>query len=529
MGIPKMPAEYELPNLCGANAGLGDVQKKIDEAIKNVTDRIEFSASDIKAKMESDFAEAKEKLSKLNMPSLPSLPDVSLQSEMTSIANIDTSTLLGRIQKEAKKLQVKNLFGDALEGKGIDFDTTLKNVESAIAGGGDACAACKNFMVKQGGKSTDVAEKPANTMTADFQSQKEEVSTVTTAAKAEGVGLSNMFSFLNGSTPIMGDTLGKAMKIIGEGGPNMNEKLEELNKETEASLKVEMEKAGIPAHPGVVKNTNELNQNKALFEVVTAKVDAAPTARTDSKDTAFKASTGAQKTVQETTNIELYYNKLIDDFRIACNDATDKWQRLENHRKKCQRPYPENIANMKSGKTVFSEKANPNKFKALKALLDAYGETLFIQCEQFVDDLDYDIRQELDSGNEAAGLTASRSKWEDKFKEKTKLAEQVGKDAATSFDDFFVKSKFFEIPRPPAGSPGGPKPNKFSRFRAQARAYLITQSPDAGITEVVTVKTHASGLLLITAKHKSGKTLAGLGPSVFTAAGNILTQAQKLN
>ena len=524
MGIPKMPAEYELPNLCGANAGLGDVQKKIDEAIKNVTDRIEFSASDIKAKMESDFAEAKENLSKLNMPSLPSLPDVSLQSEMTSIANIDTSTLLGRIQKEAKKLQVKNLFGDALKGKGIDFDTTLKNVESAIAGGGDACAACKNFMVKQGGKSTDVSEKPANTMTADFQSQKEEVSTVTTAAKAEGVGLSNMFSFLNGSTPIMGDTLGKAMKIIGEGGPNMTEKLEELNKETEASLKVEMEKAGIPSHPGVVKNTNELNQNKALFEVDKAKVDAAPTARTDSKDTAFKASTGAQKTVQETTNIELYYNKLIDDFRIACNDASDKWQRLENHRKKCNYPYPSNIATKDKSK-IFSSKANPNKFKALRALLDAYGETLFIQCEQFVDDLDYDIRQELDSGDEAAGLTALRGKWEDKIIEKTKLAEQVGKDADQTFKDMFVDVKFFEMPTPASGQPGGPKSNPFTAFKKQAEAQLIGQ---VGITEVISVSRHSSGLLLIRAKHSSGKTAVGLGNTVFVASGNVLGNAQKL-
>ena len=65
-----------------------------------------FIVVDIKAKMETDFAEAKEKLSKLKMPSLPSLPDVSLQSEMTSIANIDTSTILGRIQKEAKKLWI---------------------------------------------------------------------------------------------------------------------------------------------------------------------------------------------------------------------------------------------------------------------------------------------------------------------------------------------------------------------------------------------------------------------------------------
>ena len=100
---------------------------------------------------------------------------------------------------------------------------------------------------------------------------------------------------------------------------------------------------------------------------------------------------------------------------------------------------------MKSGKTILTSKANLSKFRELKTLLDAYGEVLFIDCEQFVDDLDYDIRQELDSGDEAAGLTASRSKWEDKFKEKTKLAQQVGKDADTSFDDFFVKTKFFEI------------------------------------------------------------------------------------
>ena len=46
MGLPKMPAEYELPNLCGANAGLGDVQKKIDEGIKKFVEwYLDFSNS----------------------------------------------------------------------------------------------------------------------------------------------------------------------------------------------------------------------------------------------------------------------------------------------------------------------------------------------------------------------------------------------------------------------------------------------------------------------------------------------------
>ena len=71
MSLPKMPPEYELPSLCGANPQFNDVQKKMDEAINNALDKIEESASDIKAKMESDFAEAKEKFAKLGMPELP--------------------------------------------------------------------------------------------------------------------------------------------------------------------------------------------------------------------------------------------------------------------------------------------------------------------------------------------------------------------------------------------------------------------------------------------------------------------------
>ena len=91
MSLPKMPPEYELPSLCGANPQFNDVQKKMDEAINNALDKIEESASDIKAKMESDFAEAKEKFAKLGMPELPKLPDISLQSEMKSISSIDIS------------------------------------------------------------------------------------------------------------------------------------------------------------------------------------------------------------------------------------------------------------------------------------------------------------------------------------------------------------------------------------------------------------------------------------------------------
>lgn len=516
MGLPKMPAEYELPNLCGANAGLGDVQKKIDEGIKNLTDRIEFSASDIKAKLDVDVADFKDKLSKLKMPTLPSLPDVSLQSEMTSIANIDTSTLVGRLQKVAKTLQTKNLFGDALKSKGIDFDSTLKDVEASIVSGGDACAACKNFMVKQGGKSTDVAEKPANTMTADFQSQKEEVSTVSTPATAEGVGLKNIFGFMSGSTPILGDTLGKAMKIVGEGGPNMNTKLEELNQETEAKIKTQMEANGIPIHPGIVKNENELNQNKSLFTVDKAKVDANPIARTDSKESAFKAESGAQKTLQETTNIELLYNKLMDDFKLALNESEKKWQRLNNFKERCIKKYPDNIAPNGKGDTVLTRSANLEAFEKLFLQIRDFDKQLTEDIKGEVDQVDSDVRNQNQFSNNAEYILGIRNIWETKFAAAITAAGDVGKEIDEVFKSTFVDGKIFEIATPAEGEPGGPIPSPYTAMKQQIEALIIGQGKDGfKIVKVLYVKTHASGLTVAAFENENGQSYRVIGPSIF--------------
>jgi len=536
MSIPKMPPEYELPSLCGANPQFNDVQKKMDDAIKNALDKVEESASNIKAKMETDFAEAKEKFAKLGMPELPSLPDISLQTEMTSIANMDTSTLVGRLQKEAKKLSTKNLFGDALSKNKLDFDKVLSNVESAISGGGDACEACKNFVVKQGGESKDVVEKPQNTKTAVKEGSTEVISTVTTPAVAEGVGLKNIFSFMNGSTPILTDTLGKALKIVGEGGPNMGPKLEELGKENEEKMKAQAMKAGIPFHPGVVKDDNELNQNSSFFSVDQAKVDSNPTDRTDSKDTAFKAETGAQKQLQETTNIELYYNKLMDDFKKTLTSSISSWQRLEQHAKKCVSPYPQNlVGNTVGAPTILSKNANPDKFRELITLADELDKLIHVKGEQRIEDLDREINEELGDDNRAESLNVLRSKWETEILRVTKAVAEAGKEADQAFKDFFDEKFPFRMLVPPAGQPGGPKINKkFTQRMGQAKQQLaIGKEPssanlDGWIVDVTNVSTHASGLLIVTAKVQDGRTVRGFGPTIFVAVGNVLRSAHKI-
>ena len=537
MSTPKMPPEYELPSLCGANPQFNDVQKKMDEAINNALDKIEESASNIKSKMETDFAEAKEKFAKLGMPELPSLPDTSFQVEMTSLAGMPEGNPLQVLAKKAKKLEISNLFGDALTKNKLDLDTLLKKSEEALSGGKDVCSVCKNFVVKDGGTSKDVVEKPQNTKTAVKEGSTEVISTVTTPAVAEGVGLKNIFSFMNGSTPILTDTLGKALKIVGEGGPNMTDKLEELGKENEEKMKSQAMKSGIPFHPGVVKDDNELNQNSSFFSVDQAKVDSNPTDRTDSKDTAFKAETGAQKQLQETTNIELYYNKLMDDFKKTLTSSISSWQRLEQHRKKCLSPYPQNLTgNTVGAPTILSKNANPDKFIELTQLIqDDLGMIIHVKGEQHIEDFDFEIKEELDDDNRAESLSGLRSKWEPEFLRVTKSVAEAGKRADQAFKDFFDEKFVFRMAVPPAGQPGGPKINKkFTQRMGQAKRQLaIGKEPssanlDGWIVDVTNVSTHASGLLIVTAKVQDGRTVRGFGPTIFVAVGNVLKSAHAI-
>lgn len=533
MGLPKMPPEYAQPNLCGANAGLGDVQKKMDDALKNLTDRIEFSASDIKEKFDSDLADFKEKLSKLNMPSLPSLPDVSLQSEMTSIASINTSTLSGRIQKEAKKLSVKNLFGPALTKAGQDFDSVLDKVESAIAGGGDACSACKNFMVKAGGTSEDASEKPANTMTADFKSQKEEVSTVTTAAKAEGVGLSNLFGFLGSSTPILTDTLGKTLQIINEGGPNMNERLEEHGKETEEKLKTAMIANGIPIHPGVAKQENEIDQNNSLYEVDEVKAKAEPLAKTNSKDSAFKASTGASETLQEKTNIVLLYGRKFDEMTRNLIATEAILQRITQLIKKTTSPYPQNLAD-ETGNFIFSDDANITKFRFVEDTLKNFWKVAQLNRE----DADGLARTVEDKGE--SFLANNIGEWEGRIKNINKTTGVLSTTAEVHINQFWVNASPFKIPTPPAGSPGGPKgPTPFElRLQREGLEQLTRAAPKGSFVRasVKTKRDAQTGLILIEAVSAgrpkdvpTGNVYSSLGSTAFEAAGNWVSVREKFS
>ena len=168
-------------------------------------------------------------------------------------------------------------------------------------------------------------------------------------------------------------------------------------------------------------------------------------------------------------------------------------------------------------------------------LADELDKLIHVKGEQRIEDLDREINEELGDDNRAESLNVLRSKWETEILRVTKAVAEAGKEADQAFKDFFDEKFPFRMLVPPAGQPGGPKINKkFTQRMGQAKQQLaIGKEPssanlDGWIVDVTNVSTHASGLLIVTAKVQDGRTVRGFGPTIFVAVGNVLRSAHKI-
>ena len=65
------------------------------------------------------------------VPEIPELPNVNLQSEMSSLLDIDQSTLAGQLEFATKQAALEFQFGDGLTAGGYDLDTLTTNATAA--------------------------------------------------------------------------------------------------------------------------------------------------------------------------------------------------------------------------------------------------------------------------------------------------------------------------------------------------------------------------------------------------------------
>ena len=87
-------ATLNIPNICGANANLGDVLNQVNSLKNSLKANLEAEASTMASALTSDLTTLNLNVKKL-IPDIPNLPAIPLQAEVLSLLNIDKSTVQG--------------------------------------------------------------------------------------------------------------------------------------------------------------------------------------------------------------------------------------------------------------------------------------------------------------------------------------------------------------------------------------------------------------------------------------------------
>ena len=133
-------ADFKTPNLAGASPEFNEVLSKFDSIKGEVAAGLELDASTLANTLNTSVVEdLKGKLGDL-VPEIPELPNVNLQSEMSSLVNIDQTTVAGQLDFAAKKTELKTKFGDGLTAGGFDLDTLTTNATAAEAAASTAAS-----------------------------------------------------------------------------------------------------------------------------------------------------------------------------------------------------------------------------------------------------------------------------------------------------------------------------------------------------------------------------------------------------
>ena len=124
-------ADFKTPSLAGSSAEFNSVLSTFDSIKSEVVAGLEADVADLVANLTiSVVGDLASKLGDL-VPEIPTLPNVNLQSEMSSLLDIDQSTLAGQLEFENKKAALEFQFGDGLTAGGYDLDTLTTNAAAA--------------------------------------------------------------------------------------------------------------------------------------------------------------------------------------------------------------------------------------------------------------------------------------------------------------------------------------------------------------------------------------------------------------
>ena len=440
MGIPSVP-KFNVPNLCGASAEMNDMLKKKDELMKKLEDKLEADASVLKAEMDVGLKDLQNKLKKL-APEMPTSIDTNLQSELKSLATINTGTLGGQQLYDAKKLSLSKSFDKALTDAGSSFEKVLKKMEDNLAAGGGGCnCGVPNMMIGADGK---VKEKPENPVTPVKESEKEEKSTVVIPKKAMNSAMKVGFGMLKKAAPVMAETMGKITQSLAANDGKVTPEVLEIARAADAKMKATIGEF----HPQIKKVEAEFAQYNAYNSVDSEKALSEP-----DKTDANTVPTGSGEEVFTDSNAEKLCTKLRQDIRAKHNEWRASTIYISRAIKALGTEYPDNISEVKDGKEyVWMPTDNTAKDEKIKAAL-----LRFIKDEQSRQltqvrrmNETFDKLRPM-SGNTVYLLRDLRDKWENEVK------EIYNGNIEKNNKYYRNMKKRYSKPVPPPKTPRGPK------------------------------------------------------------------------
>ena len=491
MGIPSVP-KFNVPNLCGASEEMNDMLKKKDELMKKLEDKLEASASELKAEMDVGLKDLQNKLKKL-APEMPTSIDTNLQSELKSLATINTGSLGGQQLYDAKKLSLSKSFDKALTDAGSSFEKVLKKMEDNLAAGGGGCnCGVPNMMIGADGK---VKEKPENPVTPVKESEKEEKSTVVIPKKAMNSAMTLGFGMLKKTAPVMAETLGKITQSLAANDFKVTPETLEIARAADAKMKATIGEF----HPQIKKVEAEFAQYNAFNNVDSEKALENP----DKKD-ANTVPTGAGGQAYDTTNGEKLIQKLEKEFKAKNNELSKALLNTSKMIKGFQTEYPDNISEVKDGVEYVwmpvgsMPKAISGATKPISPDIINFLKSNLRKNQQEQKDIAYRYEQDFEMFRPVIPARVSlvrdlRDKWENETK-------GVMDAAIKGLNDrYAMLKKAYSKPCPPPKTPRGPKTSVGTSD--QAKIDLLNAH-----SNIESFSVHQSGMKLITYHAKYNRT-----------------------
>jgi len=126
--------------LCGANLNFDAITESAGDLKTSLKSKLGAgfsSASDLTSLVDGKVSALTAQVSGL-LPELPSVPPLSFQSELTSLANFDRTTVTGLLDYQSKLSSITDNFGSALSGGGFDLDDLVSKATPALSSATDA-------------------------------------------------------------------------------------------------------------------------------------------------------------------------------------------------------------------------------------------------------------------------------------------------------------------------------------------------------------------------------------------------------